>query len=89
MARAGPGVQDMPLPGCGLGVRLPHMLGDRRRDDIEMACFKECRAVPQLHRAVAAQSGSSSSTAQKIDVTRAGKVEGMVIAADERAGRGG
>jgi hypothetical protein len=79
----------MPLPGCGLGVRLPYILGDRRRDDIEMVCIKECRAVPQLRQAVAADRSSSSHTAQEIDVTLAGKVEAMVIAADERARRGG
>src|SRR5271165_2260544 len=56
------------------------MLRDRSRDGIEMACVEECRAVPQLHRAIATRSRASSPTAQKIDVPLTGEVEGMPIA---------
>jgi hypothetical protein len=83
------GVQDTPLAGCGLRVGLIDVLGDRRRDGIEMACVEECRAVPQLRRGVAARSRPASPTAQEIDVALAGNVEAMVVAADENARRSG
>jgi hypothetical protein len=54
-----------------------------------MACVKEVRAVPQLHRAVAGGGRTTSPTAQEIDVALAGEVEAMVISADERARRSG
>jgi hypothetical protein len=83
------GIQDTPLAGCGLRVGLIDVLGDRCRDGIEMACVEECRAVPQLRRAVAARNRSTFPTLQEIDVALAGKVEAMAVAADERARREG
>jgi hypothetical protein len=82
-------VQDTPLAGCGLRVGLIGLLGDRRRDGIEMARVEECGAVPQLRRGVAARSRPASPTAQEIDVALAGNVEAMMAAADERARRSG
>jgi hypothetical protein len=54
-----------------------------------MTSLKERHAMQQLLVAVAARSGAPSTPAQEIDVALAGKVEGMAIAADKRARRGG
>jgi hypothetical protein len=54
-----------------------------------MTSLKERRTMQQLLVAVAARSGTASTLAQEIDVALAGEVEGMSIAADERARRSG
>lgn len=83
------GIEDAPLTERQLGTRLKHVFSNRRRDGVEMARAKECRAVTQLRRTVATRSRTASSTAQEIDIALAGAIEAMAIAADERASRNG
>src|SRR5438067_13872417 len=85
MPSSRPGIQDVPLTGCRLCVRLVHLLCDCRRDGIEMAGIEERRAVPQLRRVAPALSRMTAPPAlQEVDVAVAREVEAVAVAADER-----
>jgi hypothetical protein len=78
-------IEDMPGPMC----RPLDSPDDLRRQRVEMAGIKQCRAVPKLHWTIAARSWDASLAAPEIDVALAGEIEAMPVSADESACRSG
>jgi len=88
MAGSGAGIEDTPGSVGRQRDGLSQVPPDRRRDEVEMTCFEECRSMRQLIEPVAAFRRAPTVARQQVDIALTREIEAVAVTTDERARRG-